>query len=230
MSKALSDPAGIRPNSGTRDNTCGRYLGSRTRGRRTCMVSRTNHRCCARMHIGHAPLRHGYRGGAQASSLSASADAASDVGVGLPANKATWFACQRSLNTVASRRFFASRALDDGRCQGLPLLIVHQGGPSPKSPRGSSEFGKESRLRDGSPRRRSRSFEGRVVIGIRHLLCGARANVSTSEHGAHRSQLTVVGFCSGWFRAQSACCWGSAQRHHCRASLCLRFLVSRVGE
>ena len=64
-------------------------------------------------------------GGTQASSLSASADAASDVGVGLPANKAAWFACQRSLDAVASRCFIASSALDDGRCPGLPLLIVH---------------------------------------------------------------------------------------------------------
>lgn len=90
------------------------------------------------MQRGHAPLRHGFRGGAHVSSLSASADAASDVGVELPANQAACFACQRSLNAVVCRCLIASPALGDLRSPGLPLLIGQWGGPSPKSPSGSS--------------------------------------------------------------------------------------------
>ena len=80
MSNVLSEPTGIRPNSGTK-TVPGLDIQRRTAGRRTCTVSITNQRCCARMQTGHAPLRHGRCGGAQASSLSASANAASDVAV-----------------------------------------------------------------------------------------------------------------------------------------------------
>jgi hypothetical protein len=109
-------------------------------------------------------------------------------------NKAMCFACQRSLNTVAWRRFFASRALDDGRCQGLPLLIVHQGGPSPKSPRGSSGFeivGRRRRCPD--------AMEVRLVVSIASLRWDAEAHRSACGPQARFTSfpLNSVAFAAG---------------------------------
>jgi hypothetical protein len=99
--------------------------------------------------MGHAPLRQGLRGGAHASSLPASANTASDVAVGLPVSNASWFACHRSFDAVASRCLIASLAVDDGRYPSFPWLIVHIGGPSPNSASWSAGFGTRGRRRRG---------------------------------------------------------------------------------
>ena len=82
MSKALSEPAGsVRIRTpGTRLAVDSYDPGLRPQTRN---VSRTSQRCWARRQMGHAPFRYGFRGGEQASSLSANASASSDVGVRL---------------------------------------------------------------------------------------------------------------------------------------------------